>query len=428
MENRKEIFGWAMFDFANSSYTTIVVTVIFNVYFATRVVADPGQGDFLWSVGVATSQLVIVVTAPFLGALADFSGAKKKFLFVSYLICVLGTAGLGLVTPGAVTLALVLFIISNAAFSASENFVSAFLPEIAPREMIGRVSAYGWSLGYFGGLACLGLCLVLLWARGGLDRAPPNDWYRLTCLLTAGFFALAAVPTFLWVKERKAPEALPPGQTYLTVGFSRLRETFREIRRYGDLFKFLCAFFFIGCGLWTVVAFSGIYATQTLKLTQAQTLIFFVIVQVTAAVGAFVFGQIQDRIGSVVTIQITLLIWLAVILGAYLSQGITGLYLVGNLAGVALGATQSAGRALVGLFSPLDKEGEFFGFWGLSYKLAAVLGLPVFGIISSWTGSQRLAILVTGLFFVVGGLLMFTVNEKRGIRSATADSSDPTSP
>lgn len=418
LENRKEIFGWAMFDFANSSFTTVIVTVVFALYFTNRVAAGRPDADRLWYFGIALSQLIIVALAPILGALADFSGAKKKFLFVSYVICVLATAALYFVTPGAIVLGLVLFICANAAFSASENFVSAFLPEIAPRDMLGRVSAYGWSLGYFGGLACLGLCLLLL--KG---EVVSNERFRLTNLLTAGFFALAAVPTFLWVRERKAAEPLPPGQTYLSVGFRRIGATFREIRRYGELFKFLCAFFFIACGLWVIVAFSGIFAKTTLKLGMTEIIIFFVIVNVTAAVGAFLFGHVQDRFGSVRTINATLIIWMAVVVGAYLCETKLHFYLVGNLAGIALGATQSAGRALVGLFSPLEKNGEFFGFWGLSFKLAAVLGPGLFGEVSTRTGSQRLAVLSTMVFFVVGFLGMLTINEKRGMEMARSSES-----
>ena len=413
LENRKEIFGWAMFDFANSSFTTVIVTVVFAIYFTDRVAEGREDADLLWSLGLSISQLIVVALAPLLGALADFSGAKKKFLFVSYVICVLATASLYFVTPGAIVLGLVLFVIANAAFSASENFVSAFLPEIAPKEMLGRVSAYGWSLGYFGGLLCLGLCLLFL---GGEE--PTDERLRLTNVLVAGFFALAAIPTFLWVRERKSPESLLPGQTYLSVGIGRISRTFREIRRYGELFKFLCTFFFIGCGLWIIVAFSAIYAKETLGLTMGEIVLFFVFVNVTASIGAFLFGQMQDRIGSIRTINITLLIWLGVIVGAHLCEGKTQFYLVGNLAGLALGATQSAGRALVGLFSPPSKEGEFFGFWGVSFKLSAVIGLPLFGGISRATGDQRIAILITGLFFVIGLVGMRFVDEKRGIEMA----------
>ncbi|HEY4490902.1 MAG TPA: MFS transporter, partial [Acidobacteriota bacterium] len=412
LQNKREILSWCFFDFANSSFTTIIITIVFSVYFVKIIALGSSEADGLWALGNFLSQLIVLLTAPLFGAIADFSAKKKRFLFLSYSLCILFTAALAIPGPGQVALALAIFIVANFAYSSGENFIASFLPEIARPEDMGKISGFGWALGYVGGLISLLICLPFL--KGGfvMENA---DALRYTNIVVAVFFLLAGIPTFLWVKERKTATALPSGSSYVTIGLQRIRDTFQHIRMFRELFRFLIIFGIYNCGVTTVVVFSSIYAVKTVGLTPNELIVFFLITQVSASLGAFLFGLIQDRLGAKNTIYITLSLWIGVIFGAYFSSSRNMFFIVGNLAGLGLGSSQSAARALVGLFSPVEKSGEFFGFWGLFWKLSTAVGPLVFGLLSSGTGSQRLAILVTGLFFIFGMIGLFFVNEKKGI-------------
>ena len=313
---KREIFGWAMFDFANSSYTTVVVTVAFSVYF-TQLVAPAARADFLWSVGVTVSNALVVVLAPLVGAVADDSGRKKQFLFASYLVCVAGTASLWFVLPGMVGLGLLLFIVSNIAFSFGENFAGAFLPEISTPQNIGRISGFGWGLGYFGGLACL--LAIFPFLRG--DFVAENlHQLRLSWLVTAAFFLVAGIPTFLLLRERapRGPRRSLAG--HARVGYERVAATVRALRHFSQLARFLAVFFVFTCGLAAVIYFSAIYAKRTLGFGAAELIVLFLVVQVSSAAGALGFGWLQDRLGAILTIRITLVLWIGVCVGRLLHR------------------------------------------------------------------------------------------------------------
>lgn len=417
---RREIFGWAMFDFANSSYTTIIITVFFSVYFTKVVVAGP-NADGIWGLGIFITNLLVMLSSPLVGALADGSGRKKTFLLGSYVLCVGATAALFFATPGQIVLGLVLLVVSNVAFSFGENFAAAFLPEIATPEKIGRISAFGWGLGYFGGLVCLLLVRPLV---AGLDL--PREVLvgaegtgalfelRMAWVVTAAFFLVAGLPTFLFLKERAPRRSSKSLKDFASEGFQRLGETARAITHFSELRRFLVIFFFYQAGLTTVVAFAGIFAERTLGFTTQELIVLFLMLQVASAAGALVFGWIQDRIGGRRSIQITLVIWVIVCVGSYFCQTKGQFWVLAGLAGLGIGSLQSASRAVVGLFSPREKSGEFFGFWGLAGKAAYMVGPIFFGVVSSLTGSQRTAILTTTVFFVIGLIGMAWVDEEHG--------------
>ncbi len=410
---RREIFGWAMFDFANSSYTTVIVTAAFGVYF-TRLVAPPGQGDSLWGAALAVGNLIVLLFSPIVGAVADDSGRKKFFLFFTYATCVVGTAMLYFATPGRVELALAMFVLSFVGFSFGENLAGAFLPEISTPDNIGKISGLGWGIGYFGGLGSLVLVRPLL-AGGYVEANLPN--LRLAWLLTALFFLLAALPTFLFLKER-APRGTQTALQYVQDGFARLAETARSIRHFQEIVRFLAVYLLFYAGLTSVVAFAGIYAANTLGFTSGELILLFIFLQLSAAGGAFLFGWVQDRIGGVRTIQIALVLWILVCAGAYFSETKAFFWGVGLFAGLGIGSLQSASRALVGLFTPPEKSAEFFGFWGLAGKAGYMIGPLIFGLISSSAGSQRVAMLSTAAFFVLGLIGISFVDERRGRAAA----------
>jgi UMF1 family MFS transporter len=420
LPNKREILSWCFFDFANSAFTTIIITIVYSVYFRNIIAAGRADGDRLWALGNTISQILVLLSAPLLGAIADFSASKKRFLFLSYILCVSFTGLLTFTGPGEILFALLVFIVANFAFSSGENLIASFLPEISKPEDMGKISGFGWALGYIGGLLSLVLCFPFLKGGFGIENAGN---LRMTNLIVAAFFLIAGIPTFLWVQERKESSDLPPGRSYVSIGFERIRDTFSHIRRFRELFRFLILFGVYNCGVTTVVVFAAIYAVETVKLTPGEFLVFFLITQISASVGAFLFGLAQDRIGAKNTIYATLSVWLITIAGAYLSTNRTTFFIVGNLAGLGLGSSQSAARALVGMFSPVEKSAEFFGFWGLFWKLSTAIGPLVFGLLSSGTGNQRIAILATGAFFVIGIFGLRFINEKAGIEAARAYSS-----
>ncbi len=421
---RREIFAWAMYDFANSGYTTVVLTAIYNAYFVGVIArangADNGTATLLWTLAMGVTNLLVLASAPVLGAVADHRAWKKRFLLVTTAGCIVFTAALGFAGPGDIGFAMVLVVLASFMFASGENLIAAFLPEIARQDDMGRISGYGWTVGYLGGLLVLGLCLAYIaWAevqgQGAAQYVPVTLW------ITAAIFGLAALPTFLWLKERALPSPLPPGQTYLQAGFARVRRTFSEARRFRDLFRFLVTLAVYYCGINTVVVLAAVYAQQAMGFDTRETILLILVVNVTAAAGAFLFGQFQDRLGSVRTLALTLLLWIAALVLAYVTESRASFWLVANLVGLALGSSQSAGRALVGQFSPPARAAEFFGLWGLAGKLAAIVGPVSYGVIA-WLshGDHRLALLSTAAFFIVGLALLLTVNESRGRAEAGA--------
>ena len=419
---RREVLAWAMYDFANSGYTTVVLTAVFNAYFVGVVAGNgpdkDGTATLLWTVAMAITNLIVLASAPILGAIADHGAHKKRFLALTTVGCVFFTALLGFVGQGDVVWGMVLVILSSLMFASGENFIAAFLPEIAGPEDMGRISGYGWSLGYLGGLLVLGLCLVYIqWAQAQGDAA--TQYVPVTMWITAAMFALAALPTFLWLRERAVPQPLAAGENYIRIGFARVRHTLVHAWRYRDLFRFLVSLAVYYCGINTVVVLAAIYAQEVMGFTMQENIMLILVVNITAAIGALGFGLAQDRLGSVRTLAITLVVWIGALVLAYFIESRAGFWVVANLVGFALGSSQSAGRALVGQFSPPGRSAEFFGLWGLAGKLAAVIGPLVYGLVAFLShGDHRRALLSTCVFFILGFLLLMTVDERRGRAAA----------
>ena len=411
-----EVWSWAMYDFANSSYTTVVITAIFNAYFVGVVAEGKSWGTFAWTASLAASYGLIMLTAPILGAFADAKAAKKRVLGVTTAGCVILTAGLAGVGHGDLMLGVVLIVLSNYCFGSGENIIAAFLPELATEQGMGKLSGWGWSLGYLGGLLSLLLCLGYLhWAsQNGLTT---NDAVPATMLITATVFALASLPTFLILRERATPAAQTAGIYEST--FVRLGDTLRKARRYRDLWRFLVCIVFYQAGIQTVVSLAAIYAQVAMGFTTQQTIVLLLVTNVTAAIGAFAFGQIQDRLGHIQTLSVTLVGWCLVVVLAWLAKGPLLFWIAANLVGLCLGSSQSAARALVGYLSPPQHAAEFFGLWGLAVKLSSILGPVSYGLLT-WIsgGDHRSAMLMTGGFFLLGLALLNGIDAHRGRQAA----------
>ena len=406
----REVWAWSMYDFANSAYTTVVVTAVFGAYFVGVVAEGKPWATFAWTAALSVSYAAILITGPLVGAWADAHAAKKGLLLATTVGCVIFTAALYYAGPGAVVLSLVLLILSNYFFGAGENLIAAFLPELASSQAMGRVSGWGWSFGYLGGLAALGICLVYLM---GNTQKPSSETVPVTMLITAAFFAVAALPTFLFLRERATP------QPRMDSPWARVRDTLRHARQFRDLRRFLICLVFYQAGITAVVALAAIYAEQAMKFTMQQTITLILVVNVTAAIGAFAFGYLQDAIGHVRAVALTLVGWIVMVLLAGFSETASSFWVAANLAGLCMGSSQAAGRAVVGYLAPPARLAEFFGLWGLAVKAASIFGPLTYGAVTwMFAGNHRLGIFATGIYFVVGLILLRGIDIERGREAA----------
>ena len=405
---RREIFGWCCFDFANSAYTTIIITVVYAVYFAGVVAEGRPEAAAWWGFTLAGAQLVVLLISPLIGAMADLRANKKTLLAATAGLCSITTACLFFIGPGEVVPALVLVGLGTMAFYLSENICAGFLPEISTSENVGRISGYGWSFGYFGGLLSL---VLALWMIEGLKWPVPRVF-----LMTGVFFALSALPTLLLLRERAVPRALPPGMGLLAASWGANLRSLRTLGEHRTLALFFVALFFSTAGLTAVIAFASLFGGKVLHLTQNETIVLFIVLQLAGVAGAWGFGLLQDKAGPKPALALSLVLWIAVCVAAYACTSKAVFYGIGVGAGVALGAFQSGGRAVVALFTPEGKSGEYFGFWGFFSKLAGVVGTPVFGLLAAGLG-YRTAILVNAGFFAVGLAVLLPLRLSRPDRA-----------
>lgn len=405
------IRSWALFDFANTGFYVIMITLVFPVYF-NDVLA--GGNESVWGTVIAISMLITALIGPLLGSIADASGRTKRFLGIFTALSIAATIGLFFgAVPGSLTLAAILIILANIGFEGGTIFYDALLPRIAARADITRISAYGWAIGYAGSFLALILVMVTL------PDEPSNREVRSMFLIAAGIFALFAIPLFVKVPEEKEPASREP--VSLGNGYRRLRETVDHIWEHRGVFWFLAAFFFYNDGILTVIMMASIFMATTLNFTTGEQITFFLIVQATALGGSLLFGRIAERIGPRATIMITLAIWIGIVIAAFFVAGTTGFYVIGGVAGLALGSSQSTSRTLMALLSPPERSAEFFGFYdGFFGKASAVIGPFTFGILAESLG-QRPAMLIIGLLFVIGALLLMLVPDVRGDASGSPE-------
>lgn len=418
---RKEVFAWAMYDFANSGYTTVVLTAVFNAYFVGVVMQGAPAATLAWTLLLSASYVIGMLVMPALGAYADVHARKKLLLGIVTAICVVSTALLALVGEGDLWLAAPLIIVSNLCFAAGVTFNSAFLPELARPEALGKVSGWGWSIGYLGGLLALALCLAWVLAAQGRGE-PATQYVPVTLLITAALYALASIPAFTVLRERAQPQSQMTVASVVRESTARLWHTLANIHAYRDFgWLMLCGLLY-QAGLSVVVALAAIYAQEVMKFSTAQTMMLILVVNVTAAIGAFGFGYVQDRVGHKRALALTIAGWIAMVAIAAGSSGMMGFWIAANIAGLCMGSSQSAGRAMVGVFAPPRRLAEFYGLWNAAVWLSAIVGPVTYGLVTWLTNNDhRLAMMVTGLYFVAGLLVLAKVDVARGRTAAAAD-------
>jgi UMF1 family MFS transporter len=417
---KREVFGWAMYDFANSGYTTVVTTAVFAAYFVGGIAGKAEWATFAWTAALSISYAIVMFTMPSIGAYADLRAAKKRVLMVVTAGCVIGTAGLALAQPGSVALAMLLIVISNTFYNYGESLTAAFLPELARTDSLGKVSGWGWGFGYFGGMLALGICLgYVLWAQG--QNIPASEFVPVTMLITAVLYGAASLVTFRLLRERAQPNPQALREGGLAASFHQLQRTFRDARRYRDFMWLLaCAVFYQG-GVAVAIALSAIYAETVIGFQQQETMMLIFVLNLAAAGGAFAWGYLQDRIGHKVALGSTLVGWVAVCFIAALSTTKGQFWWAATIAGLCMGSSQSAGRALAGMFAPPRQLAEFYGLWTFAVRLASIIGPLTYGAITWATGgNQRMAIVSTAAMFVVGLLLLLKIDVARGRAAAVA--------
>ncbi len=399
--SRLTIFSWTLFDYARTSFSVMIKTVGYALYFREVVAAATMRSDFYWGLADSLSMIIAAGLSPILGAASDYSHRRKRFLMVFSCLCIFGTAALFWIERGMVLPGMLVFIAANVGFQGGYTFYDAFLPEIAPKHVYGRVSGYGFGMGYLGALSILAIAFPFI--KGGF--VPTNILsFRESFLIVSIFFAVFSIPAFLRLRDHTGMyhHRLP----YFRLGLRRAVRTFRHLGKHRALSRFLLSFFLYIDGVNTVIFFSALYARGTLGFSEVEVIVFFIVAQTTAVLGSVVFGILTDHWGPKRSITITLLIWIAVVLSAFIIQTKAEFYAVGLVAGVAIGSSQSSSRSLMALLTPGEHAAEFFGFYdGIAGNASAILGPLTFGAISSFTGSQRIAVLSVLIFFV-GGLIL----------------------
>ncbi|MDD2211104.1 MAG: MFS transporter [Candidatus Cloacimonetes bacterium] len=405
MKFSKQILGWMMYDFANSAFTTIIVTVVYSVYFMQQVVGgDPGYAEMLWGRAIGISMTLVAISAPILGAVADYSRSKKKFLFFNCYLTVIFTALLYFVGPGDISKGMIFFIIANFGFNSANVFYDAFLPEITGYENMGKVSGFGWALGYLGGLLSLILSLILI-----------RYDVRWVFPMIAVHFFIFSLFTFFWLKEVQRPSKRT---NYYKVAAKRVISSIKNLRKFPQLLKFMLSYFIYNDGITTVIVFASIYGITRFGMNTKDMLLYFIIAQFTSILGSALFGWLTDLKGVRLSLSISISIWIVVVVWAYFCSSATEYYFVGLLAGMAIGSSQANSRTMLSMLTPKAREAEFFGFYTLTGRLSSIIGPILYGWIAHKTGDIRNSILSLMFFFMVGFLILQFVDPQKGITDA----------
>ena len=396
--NKKHVISWTLFDFANSSYSAVIASVIFPVYYANVIVGnEKGLGDLWWGRVISFSMATVAISSPFLGGIADYGGTRKRFLFVYTSLCIAAITVFSVLDKGMVIEGFIIATIANIGMEGGLVFYNSFLPKIAPRQYQGRVSAWGFGVGYAGSIISLLLAIPLI----------RNNQFEATWLMVSVFFALCSVPAFLFL----------PGDTkgelsIADAGVKGLRftiKTLKEIWGKRELKKFLISYLIYEDGVNTVIVFSSIFAATTLGFRPQELIFLYLIVQTTALLGAFVMAKSIDYWGPKRVVMLSLVMWTFVATVAFFVQTKTQFCALASFAGLGLGTIQAATRAMYTQFIPEARGAEYFGIYSLVGKSSAIVGPLIFGLISSSFGSQRPAILSVAVFFLVGMIILKTV-------------------
>ena len=429
----RERWSWYSYDIGNSAYASVVILAIYAAYFKDVVVGGV-EGSRLWGISVGIAMLIVALISPVLGTIADYSGSKKRFLLFFTIQACTATALLYFVQKGDIVIGMLFYILAETGYRSGQVFYNSLLPEVAEPDEIGRVSGYGWAIGLIGGIVCLLIVLGLVMSVGG------DFIIRLSLVITAIYFAIFATPLFLWLRERADPQALPEGENYLALAFKRLRRTFKSVREHREFIKYMIAFLIYNDGVLMAINFAAIFGVVMFGLEQQQIIFFMLIVQGTSVIGAYISGWMADRFSGKASLVTFLILMLASVIGLFLDESVTGFYILGGVAGLALSSVQAVSRAMVGLLAPPGQSAEFYGFFAVAGRTSSFIGPTIYGIVAAeaalWFESQgekasflwfeyleggapyaeqlgqRVALLPVMVFLIVGLVMLLFVDEK----------------
>ncbi|MFN2111964.1 MAG: MFS transporter [Anaerolineales bacterium] len=418
-DSNREHIAWYMYDFGNSAYAAVILLAVYSAYFKGTVVGG-AEGSRYWGIAVGIAMLTVAIIAPFLGTIADYTASKKRFLLFFSIVTWVFTAMLFFVQQGDIFMGMLFFIIAEVGYRSGQVFYNSLLPEIATPDEMGVVSGNGWAIGSFGGILCLLILLPLIVIIKGTLVV------RLSLVFTAVFFALSAIPTFRWIKERAVANPLPAGETYLSLAFSRLLETLKALGNYRDFLQFIIAFLIYNDGILMALDFAAIIGAVLFGMTQTQLIIFMIIVQVTSVAGAYIAGIIGKKIGFKQTLIYSIVMMTVVVLSMIFAQNLTQFFIIGALAGFALTGVQSVSRTLVGYFAPPGRSAEFYGIFAVTGRTSSFIGPTVYGFLAfeaaRWfsdsrgfsllqaeMAGQRVAIGSIAVFLIVGLVILLRV-------------------
>jgi UMF1 family MFS transporter len=425
---KRNHWAWYLYDFGNSAYAAVILLAVYSAYFKGSVVGG-AEGSRLWGFSLGIAMLVVAVISPILGTIADFTAAKKRILFVFSSLSWVFTALLFFVQKGDIFTGMLFFILAEIGYRGGQVFYNSLLTDIATPNEIGRVSGNGWAIGSVGGIICL---LFILPAIVLTDSNPLV--VRGSFAFTSVFFILSTLPLFMRLQERGKGRSLPPGENYLSLAFKRLKNTFGAVRDFREFIKFIVSFLIYNDGILMALDFAAIIGAVLYGMTQTQLIIFMIIVQVTSAIGAYVFGIWGEKTGFKQALIYSILMMIGAIVWMMFNTTLTGYFIIGALAGFALTGVQSLSRTITGLFAPQNKATEFFGFFAVAGRSSSFIGPTIYGIVAFRTAmffegqgmevflaeqaGQRAGIFSIAIFLIVGLVLLVSVDEKSARRIA----------
>ncbi|HKJ03246.1 MAG TPA: MFS transporter [Longimicrobiales bacterium] len=399
--NRKQVGAWALFDFANSIYPAVVQTAVFSIFYTSVVVGnDEGLGDWWWGRALSTSALIVAISAPLMGAVADRSGVRKRLMFMYTLACLVGVALFTTLGPGMAVQGFIIYVIANVGFEGALVFYNAYLPDIVPRDKQGFVSGLGFGVGYLG--SALGLIMALMFV----------DDMNMVWVSTVLFFAVFSIPTFLFL-PKDTRTGMPVGKA-AAWGLTHFRTIVGEVMALKDLRRFLLAYFFFIDGINTVIVVAGPFAEHTFGFGRREAILLFLVVQFSALAGAFAMARPTDRLGPKKVLTGSLLLWIGVGLSVYFVRSPGVFFGLAVLVGFGLGSVQAASRAFMSSLTPDGREAEMFGFYAFCGKSSSIVGPSLFGFLAVASGgNQRLAVMALTVLMGAGLLLLRRVSDPK---------------
>jgi UMF1 family MFS transporter len=420
-------WAWYWYDFGNSAYAAVVLLAVYSVYFKGTVVGG-AEGSRLWGLSIGIAMLVAAVISPVLGTIADYSAARKRFLFIFTAMSCLFTGLLFLVQKGDVFLGVLFFVLAEIGYRAAQVFYNALLTEISGPEDVATVSGFGWAFGSAGGIVCLLIVLPLILLF------PGPLMVRLSLLITGIFFAIFSVPIFIWLREQGERRPLPPGENYVSLAFGRLWSTLKRLRHFREFAKYVVSLLVYENGVIMALDFAAIIGAVLFGMNQQMLIVFVIVVQVTNVVGAYAFGLLAEKWGCKRSLIVSLVMMIATVIWMVVAPNLTQFFVIGGLAGFAMAGIQSVSRTFVSVISPRAQAAEFFGFFAMTGRTSAFMGPAVYGVLAHDAAmyferrgmavfqaeqlGQRVGIASIALFLAVGLVLLLLVNEKRAIQAA----------